>query len=123
MGHEVGIDLIDVEDVQGAIDTFGTRYLTRAFTPGERHRCGTNSARLAETFAAKEAVMKALAVGDNLGAWQEIEVTRSGGARASVQLSGAAARRAEERGVARLQISLARQRHHAVAIAMLEATR
>lgn len=123
MQHGVGIDLIDVEEVRGAIDTFGERYLSRVFTPAERHQCGTNPERLAEAFAAKEAAMKALAADDGPGGWHEIEVTRDSGSRPVVRLTGMTAERARRRGVTRLLVSLARQRNHAVAVAMLEARR
>ena len=81
-GLSVGIDLVDVEEVAATLHSeLGTRYLSRIYTSREVEDCRrgrqVDPARLAGRFAAKEAAMKALRVGDRPVSWREIEVHRA----------------------------------------------
>ena len=58
-----GVDLIEIERVQGSIERHGGRFLKRIYTPQELAQVGENTASLAARFAAKEAVAKALGQG------------------------------------------------------------
>lgn len=113
----VGLDLVEVEAVQASVDSHGERYLQRVFTPSERAACGTDPGRLAECFAVKEAVLKALGRRDEPVPWADIELDRSGDA-ATVRLRGAAARLAAARGVGRLDLSLSLQGRQAAALVL-----
>lgn len=120
--HGIGMDLIEIEDVRVSLQTWGERYLERVFTRSERDECGASPARLAERFAAKEAVLKALVV-DRPVPWAAIETVSGPGGRLAVRLSGDAARLADLRGVDRIGVSVARRRRHAAAVAVAEAAR
>ena len=123
----IGTDLIEVARVQQSISRFGDRFVQRIFTPAEieycRHR--KNAAEsFAARFAAKEAAAKALGTGISRGVtWLEIEVTREPGARPVLVLSGRAARRAEELGVAAISLSLTHTRDTALAVVVMEGHR
>ena len=56
------MDLVEIDEIRDSIQSFGERFLGRVFTPAELNECGASPARLAERFAAKEAILKALQV-------------------------------------------------------------
>ncbi len=117
----VGIDLVDVAAVAATLDSsLAERYLSRVYTPAEVRDCtdagGVNAGRLAARFAAKEAVFKALDVGDRAVPWQAVEVERRQSGRPAVALHGAAAELAREEGIAQLALSLSHEAHYASAV-------
>jgi holo-[acyl-carrier protein] synthase len=94
----VGIDLLDVERLERALER-RPRLAERLFTDGERSYAAEKARpaiHLAARFCAKEAVAKAL----GLMAWsfRDVEVVATGGP-PEVRLSGRAAARASELGV------------------------
>jgi holo-[acyl-carrier protein] synthase len=125
MSLKVGIDLVAVEDVAASIETHAERYLQRIYTAGELADCegvdGTpDPARLAARFAAKEATLKALQVADQPVPWRAIAVSRGRHGAPSLELSGAAAALARERGVHTLELSLTHQGPYAAAIVVAQ---
>ena len=117
----VGVDLVEVDTVAATLDSpLSERYLSRVYTPAEVRDCtegsGVNAARLAARFAAKEAVMKALDVGDRAIPWRAIEIERGPTGRPGVLLHGAAASLAREEGVASLVLSLSHEERYAAAL-------
>ena len=120
----VGTDLIEISRVQHSIARFGDRFLQRIYTPAEVEYCqGKKNAAesFAARFAAKEAAAKALGTGISRGvSWLEIEVTREPGGRPGLALSGCAAERANELGVAGISLSLTHSRDTALAVVVME---
>ena len=116
----VGCDVIDVEDVQNSLDTFGNRYLRKVFTEREIDDCqGRNRAqRLAARFAAKEAVIKAFAEPGMSFPLREIEVTRDGPLPV-LRLHGAIADRARRQGWVSSSLSLSHADCHAMAVVVV----
>jgi holo-[acyl-carrier protein] synthase len=96
------------------------RYLTRVYTRDEIRDCtetgGPNAARLAARFAAKEAVLKALDVGDRAVPWQSIEVQRCESGAPAIRLHGAAAALAREEGITTFAVSLSHETNLASAL-------
>jgi holo-[acyl-carrier protein] synthase len=117
--HGVGVDLVEIDEVRDSIQAFGERYLGRVFTPAELNECGVNPARLAERYAAKEAILKALDV-DGAVPLAAIDTRAQGRGGLAVLLGGVAADLAERRGVERIGVSISRQRGHAAAVAITE---
>jgi holo-[acyl-carrier protein] synthase len=75
----IGIDIVEVSRIEGAVDRFGDRFLNRVFTEDELgYVKGKKNMyqSLAGRFAAKEAFMKALGRGLP---WREIGVSETGG--------------------------------------------
>jgi holo-[acyl-carrier protein] synthase len=113
----VGVDIVEVERIAGAVARWGDRFLRRVFTPEELAYCQGNIPSLAARWAAKEAVVKAL----ETGAWREgirwtdVEVLREGEGPPRVRLHGAARQRAEEMGLRRWALSLSHSRTAAIA--------
>ncbi len=113
-----GIDLIEIERFQSAIDRHGDRLLNKIFTPLELSDVGDKPASLAARFAAKEAVAKSLGTGIGPIGWQEIEIIRADTGQPILQLAGAAAQLSSQRGLSNWSISLSHSRTHAVAVAV-----
>ena len=120
----LGTDLIALERAEAAWQRFGQRFAERILAAGEQAvlaRRRDPVAYLAGRFAAKEAAAKALGTGMNRGvAWRLLEVAREPGQAPRLILHGAAAEHGERLGVARTWVSLAHDRHQAVATVILE---
>jgi holo-[acyl-carrier protein] synthase len=119
-----GIDVVEIERIQSAMDRFGERFMNRVFRAGEKAYClrKRNSAEsFAARFAAKEAAAKALGTGISQGvSWLEIEVVRELSGRPTLRLHGRAAQRAERMGVVYMSLSLTHSTGLAVASVVLE---
>jgi holo-[acyl-carrier protein] synthase len=113
----VGIDLVGHEEIADALRR-GDRYLRRTYTDEELDVCGTNPRLLAACFAAKEATMKALSRTDQPIPWRSIELRMRSGAQPSLELTGAAASLAQQRGVTRLSVSVTHSGHCAAAVVL-----
>jgi holo-[acyl-carrier protein] synthase len=75
----IGIDIVEVSRIEGAVQRFGDRFLNRVFTDEELEYVKGKKNRyqsLAGRFAAKEAFMKAIGKGLS---WREIGVSTSQG--------------------------------------------
>ena len=84
----IGIDVVDVEDVEESVARFGDHYLRRVFTPREVAACahGANARRLAARFAAKEATLKTFIDEDRAVGWRSVEVHLPARGAAAVEL-------------------------------------
>jgi holo-[acyl-carrier protein] synthase len=111
----VGIDAIEIERIQRALDQFGERFLRRVFTERERERYRGRVSELAVRFAAKEATSKALGTGIRGIRWREMEVLSNGRGKPILVLHGQAAERAARLGLESFDISLTHTRSDALA--------
>ena len=114
----MGVDIVEIERVEGALRRFGERFLARVYTAVEVAVCRGRLSELAARFAAKEAVMKALGTGARGVAWREIEVLPNRRGKPLVYLYGRAKERAEAIGLSGLDVSLSHSREYAVAFAV-----
>jgi holo-[acyl-carrier protein] synthase len=120
----VGIDIIEVERIQGSYERFGERFLQRVLCPEEVTYCLSHARpapHLAARFAAKEAISKAFGtgLGVRLG-WQDIEVARRESGQPYVIWHGGGRRVFEEAGATHLHLGLSHTRGYAAAVAVLE---
>ena len=124
MAIRVGIDLVSAESVRDSINAFGRRYLERVYTEREVSDCSPTAdpdpERLAARFAAKEATLKVLRVGEETVPWREIEVRRDASGWVALSLTGYAAALAETAGIARFSLSLTHERGCAAAVVIAE---
>lgn len=122
----LGIDVFDVARMSAELAKADPGFLPRVFTDNEiavglQQR--TPAGHFAECFAAKEAVAKALACGDDVAPrWPEIGVVGRAAGALGVSLSGSAGELAARRGVTSIRLSVARARGIVVASAILEST-
>lgn len=79
----IGVDVVKVERIAGALERFGERMERRLFTPEELAYCRRQRdplPHLAARFAAKEAAFKAIGTGLSGGiGWRHAEVIQPGG--------------------------------------------
>lgn len=123
MRVSVGIDTIEIERVQRALDRYGDRFLRRVFTPGEIEYCMSRvrpGPSLAVRFAAKEAFYKAATPLASRSMslyfhWKEAEVRRGRGA-PTLHLKGEFKRIMEGKD---LSLSLSHSKTHAVAVVVI----
>lgn len=118
----VGVDLIEVERIQKALEhpQIGARFRGRVFTENEIEYCEKKQRGRYESyagrFAAKEAVMKAL--GRGWGAkvtWTEIEVARARNGKPDIVLHGRTADFADTLGIRRWALSITHTQAHGLA--------
>lgn len=141
----VGADIVDIDEVGGAVASFGDRYVQRLFSRAEVEMCGpvppaVRTAWLAQCFAAKEAGLKLLrSLGarlpkpvrdagdlavDGMGTvdgvldWRWIEVVRSRSGGLELRFDGQARRAARAAGVTRVMVSVATTGKQAMAVAV-----
>lgn len=120
----LGMDLMEIARLEQALERRGKRFLDRIFTPGEQAYCERRAARVAHyagRYAVKESVMKVLGTGWARGVrWVDIEVVRHPGQAPLVQLHGASARIAEQRGIDRIHVTITHDAGVAAAVAVAE---
>jgi holo-[acyl-carrier protein] synthase len=121
--HAVGIDMIEIDRVRDVLARHPERFLRRVYTPAEVAFCRGRVPELAARFAAKEAISKALGTGiqhrDGVG-WQEIQIVSDDQGKPTVELTGRAARRAEQIGLSAFSLSLSHTREHAIALVVAQ---
>jgi holo-[acyl-carrier protein] synthase len=107
----LGFDLARVGGIAESLRAFGRRFTDRIFTPRELEYALTGTGavfteRLAARFAAKEAVVKALALSDAGVNLRDIEVVKREDGACTIVLHGEAKRIADGMGVQRILVSL-----------------
>ncbi len=121
----VGMDLCSVGDVRESLDRFGAAYRSRLFTEAELAYCEEapelTAERLAARFAAKEAAMKVIGMGDVRPDWRGIEVVRRANGSCELRLTGTAAQLASDAGVDQLAVSLSHEGELAAAVVVATA--
>lgn len=121
----IGIDIVEVERIERAVERLGRRFLDRIFTPAEAGYCDPRGARFvhyAGRFAAKEAAMKALGTGWGEGvSWREVEILPSTDGRPQLHLHGVALERFRSLGASRAHLTISHTERYAVAQVIFEA--
>jgi holo-[acyl-carrier protein] synthase len=118
--------LVRVDRIAKAIERYGDRFLSRVFTPAEIAYCRARSRQgvyqFAQRFAAKEAFSKALGVGLRAGGirWLEVEVLPNSMGKPEIQVSGRAQEFCRQADIKNMQLSLADEDNHAIAVVLLE---
>jgi holo-[acyl-carrier protein] synthase len=123
----VGMDLVDIREVEASLDRFGHSYLERVYTPEEvayaASAPGEAARRLGARFAAKEATIKALRAGDEAIDPRAIHVKKCPDGGCEIDLSGSALRAARRAGVVALGVSISHQGDLAAAVVVAERRR
>jgi holo-[acyl-carrier protein] synthase len=118
----IGVDLIEVERIQKALEDshIGSRFRARVFTEKEIQYCEKKRRGRYESyagrFAAKEAVMKALGRGwGSKVSWIEIEVARARSGKPDIVLHGKTALFADTLEIRRWVLSITHTQAHGLA--------
>lgn len=89
----IGCDICDIRRIEKIFKENQKAFIKRVFCASEIERLSLRKSLesgFAKVFAAKEAVVKALGVTENIS-WQHIEIVKNANGRPMVNLSGAAA--------------------------------
>lgn len=115
----IGVDIVEIERIQEAIETWGERFLRRVYTDTELKLYKKTEA-LAVRFAGKEAVMKTLGTGMRGVGWRDIEILHEPSGKPLVNLYHRAKEKASELGLTGMAISLSHSREYAIAFVVGE---
>lgn len=122
MIYGIGIDVVEVDRIEAAIERQGEAFLARLFTRAEREYCERQkrpALHFAARFAAKEAVSKAFGTGiGGQAGWLEMEVQRVESGAPKMLFHGNAADFLRTEGIFEVQISLTHARDYAAANAV-----
>ena len=116
----VGVDIVEVARIEGAIKRFGDRFLKKIYTATEMKYCNTGKIacqHFAGKFAAKEAVYKTLNI-DRVVKWTEIEIKNLEQGRPCVVFRGKVKRIAKEKNISSVLVSISHIKTRAVASAV-----
>jgi holo-[acyl-carrier protein] synthase len=119
----IGIDLVETERIQRAIERHGDRFTGRIFTRSEREyflRKSLPFESFAARFSAKEAACKALGLGWPECRFVSIEVSAGDGGKPEIVFHGAALAAARERGVKKAFLSMTHDGGVSAAVVVLE---
>lgn len=126
MNISSGIDLIEIDRIEKALERHGERFLKKIFSATELDRLlkfkdrQVNSrliaAEVAARFAAKEACSKALGTGIGPVSWREMEVLNEPSGKPTLRLTGKAAKIAGFLGYTSWSVSLTHSRGMAAAV-------
>jgi holo-[acyl-carrier protein] synthase len=120
----MGIDLVDITDLQNSIDSQRDAFLSRVFTPDEQQYARQKADPyqiFGGRFAAKEACLKAFGTGwtDETN-WLDIEVSNEPSGRPILMLNGKLAIRSLNLGIKRIWLSISHVGQYAVAEVIFE---
>jgi len=119
-----GIDLCEVDRMRDKVSADAADFLDAVFLPAEIAYCQAKkhpAEHFAARFAAKEAVVKALADAAEKGSfWRDIEITNEEDGRPVIRLLGRVREMADRLGVRRVLVSMTHTRDLAAATVVLE---
>ena len=120
----IGIDLCDVDRMRRQLDTDPDGFIAAVFLPDEIVYCTAKhrpAEHFAARFAAKEAVVKALATAGDPGTfWHDIEVVRAPDGSPHAELRGRLRDLADKLGVRAIHLSITHTADMAAAVAVVE---
>ena len=117
-----GIDLVEIERFQKALERYGEKFLSKIYTDCERNYCKdrrNSHEHLAARFCAKEAVRKAFGNHSSSLRWRDVEVENDRGGKPVIKLFGKARVLAGSIGIKEILVTISHSRRYAVAQAIL----
>jgi holo-[acyl-carrier protein] synthase len=122
MNFKIGSDICSIKRIEDVYLRFGSRFLDRILTEGEKayvlSRPKDFLARVAARFAAKEATSKALGTGFIGVGWKDIEVVRLATGAPTIELHGKAKERAQSIGLTSFELTMSHEREYAIAFVL-----
>lgn len=120
----IGADIVNIQRIEKAVERHGEMFIDKVFTEEEASAFKAEkltSARVASSFAAKEAVLKALGTGMSNGiGFRDVEVKREKGESPEIKLYGKAKELAESLGVKKIHLTLSHDGGIAAAFTLFE---
>lgn len=119
----LGLDVVELDRIEAALERFGKRFLDRVLTDYERSRLPSRHPTpfVAARFAAKEAASKALGTGLSQGVHlRTLEVRDLPSGKPEIHFLDAARERFQALGATGAQLSLTHGRDVAAAVVIIE---
>ena len=120
----IGVDIVDVERVNGLLERYRERFVRRVFTDAENRYAGGSvkvAERLAGRFAVKEAVLKAFGTGKSQGIlWRDVETVPGPRGKPKVNLYGNANIYLKRLNASSIHVSISHDAGKAVAFVVIE---
>lgn len=113
----IGNDIVEIDRIHRVLEN--EHFIEKYFRLEERPFINRTES-LAANFAAKEALAKALGTGFRGFGPEQIAVLRDCAGKPYIQLHGEAKKRADQLGVNQIHVSVAHERHYAIANVILE---
>jgi holo-[acyl-carrier protein] synthase len=117
-----GIDIIELDRIKNAIER-RPRFIDRIFTEDEKayfEKKNYKIESIAVTYAAKEAMLKALGTGLRNVTWRDIEVVRDRQGAPSINLYGKAKEKAHSLKIELIHVSLSHSKAYGIASVVCE---
>ena len=121
MKIKCGTDIIEIPRIQESIETLGTNFIYRVFTPKEIEYCESKQKQkyqhYAARFAAKEATFKAISESLNdkyLLSWQDVEILNDNNGRPKIKIN-----KIELDNIENIDVSISHCREYACAIVVI----
>lgn len=119
----IGTDIVDIQRIADAVERQGDKFVQRILTQSEisEYQARSHSVSfLAKRFAAKEAIVKALGTGIGRGiSFQHMIISNNAEGAPQVELQDNAAERLTKLGGSQVLLSLADEKHFALAYVIL----
>lgn len=118
--HKIGIDIVEISRIKNSVNKYKNKFLDRVFTEKELDYSKNKNSKfshLAARFCGKEAVMKAFGCAFD---FKQIEILNDKEGAPKVKLYGRALKKAKEKKVRNIEISLSHCKQYAVASVILE---
>ena len=120
----LGVDIVQNERIQGIIDKWGEKFLSKIFTKTELdfiNRHEQKLQRYASNFAVKEAFVKALGTGFRNGInFHNIQVRRDELGKPFIELMGETKSFADEKGINKIHTTISHEKDYSVAVVIFE---
>lgn len=120
----IGTDLVELARIEKSLQRFGERFAKRVLVETELteyRQAKAQVAFLGKRFAAKEAISKVLGTGMRQGvSFSCISVKHTESGKPTVELSDAALKVAQDRGIVSWHLSISDENQYAVAFAVAE---
>lgn len=124
MIYGIGVDVVMISRIRGALQRWGEKFMRRIFTEEEVAYCMRKrdpAPSFAARFAAKEAFFKALGPGQKRGIrWKEVGVENEKSGRPSFSIHQDRRVFMDAEGIARVHLSLSHDGDFAIAHVVLE---
>ena len=120
----LGVDIVQNDRIQGIIDKWGDKFLSKIFTKTELdfiNKHEQKMQRYASNYAVKEAFVKALGTGFRNGInFHNIQVRRDELGKPFIELMGTTKSFAEQKGINKIHTTISHEKDYSVAVVIFE---
>ena len=120
----LGVDIIQNSRMDGLIDKWGEKFISKVFTDTERNfinKAKNKNQRYAANYAVKEAFVKALGTGFKKGVkFQNIEVKRDKSVKPFIDTFVDTKSLVEEKGINKIHTTISHEKEYSVAVVIFE---